>query len=295
MSIAIIKNGDIEILAEINLSPLALYGYKRYEPQVESLGFKIIGSSGELKYSNQYKLDYKKGNGVLNLGIISFTSDNAENILRTSFKNYDFILTKINTNINDSNKEEDNKEPPINDIPEPNKNGEPKVPDASKNDNNDVIPEMNKKILENAKKFIGSQNWIEGVERISFDNKVKLLDGEPKCSLFVYEMLEMSGIHMDLPNTYGRIHKTPDYPQRPYVCKQWYKEEVKNFICIGKGVKALNQCLPGDIITNGKHIGIISGPNQTISAAYIQNKVVENDFGWRKSEKYKVKIFRYQP
>ena len=91
MSIAIIKNGEIEILAVINLSSISLYGYKRYEPQVESLGFKIISPSGDLKYSNQYKLDYKKGSGIINLGVISFTSDSAENILRSSFKGYDFI------------------------------------------------------------------------------------------------------------------------------------------------------------------------------------------------------------
>lgn len=296
MSIAIIKNGEIEILAEINLSPLALYGYKRYEPQVESLGFKIIDSSGELKYSNKYKLDYKKGNSVLNFGIISFTSDNAENTLRTSFKNYDFILSKINSNKNDSN-QVDNKEPSINNNPEPNSKEKPKDPDDSKNNNNnnDKIPEANKNILETAKLFVGSTDWVEGVIRISFDNQVKVLDGEPKCNLFVHEMLEMSGIHMDLPNSYGKRHKTPDYPKRPYVCKQWQKEQVKNFKCIGKGVKALNNSLPGDIITNGTHIGIISGPNKTISASSRENKVVENDWGWRKIQRNSVKIFRYQP
>ena len=61
MSIAIIKNGETEILSIINLSSIALYGYKRYEPQVESLGLKIISASEDLKYSSQYKLDIKKG------------------------------------------------------------------------------------------------------------------------------------------------------------------------------------------------------------------------------------------
>lgn len=137
MSIAIIKNGEIEILSVINLSSIALYGYKRYEPQVESLGFKIISPSGDLKYSNQYKLDYKKGSGIINLGVISFTSDSAENILRASFKGYDFILTKINPPENDLN-QKDNVPSQNNNMPDPKSIKKKKDPDNS--NNNDIIP-----------------------------------------------------------------------------------------------------------------------------------------------------------
>lgn len=51
-------------------------------------------------------------------------------------------------------------------------------------------------------------------------------------------------------------------PDRPYICSQWYKEEVPNFTCtcIGKGIKVLEKPLPGNIITDGHHMGIISRP-----------------------------------
>ena len=44
MSITIARDEN-ELLAEINLSPFVLYGYKRDEPIIESRGFKIIFTS----------------------------------------------------------------------------------------------------------------------------------------------------------------------------------------------------------------------------------------------------------
>lgn len=41
MSISIARDEN-ELLVEIDLSPFALYGYKRYEPINESRGFKIF-------------------------------------------------------------------------------------------------------------------------------------------------------------------------------------------------------------------------------------------------------------
>ena len=82
-------------------------------------------------------------------------------------------------------------------------------------------------------------------------------------------------IDLGLQNDYGK----EVIVKRPYVCKQWYNEEVPYFKCIGKGTEALKKAKPGDIITNGSHIGIISGQKNTIrqsSKAFV-NKVVEND------------------
>lgn len=44
-------------------------------------------------------------------------------------------------------------------------------------------------------------------------------------------------------------------------------------------------------------MGIISGPQKTISASSVlkELKAVENDWGWRENQKNKVKIFRYMP
>ena len=81
-------------LAEINLSSIASYGYKRYEPIIKSLGFKIT-STPVNNESEKYNLGYKKGNDTLNLGIITFSSSESKGILEAAFSSYDFVLTKI--------------------------------------------------------------------------------------------------------------------------------------------------------------------------------------------------------
>ena len=81
-------------LAEINLSSIASYGYKRYEPIIKSLGFKIT-STPVNNESEKYNLGYKKGNDTLNLGIITFSSSESKGILEAAFSSYDFALTKI--------------------------------------------------------------------------------------------------------------------------------------------------------------------------------------------------------
>ncbi len=68
MSITIARDEN-ELFAEINLSPFALYGYKRYEAIIESRGFKII-SSPIINNQEKFNLGYKMRNGALNLGII---------------------------------------------------------------------------------------------------------------------------------------------------------------------------------------------------------------------------------
>lgn len=68
MSITIGKNEN-ELFDEIILSPIALYGFKRYKPIIQSCGFEII-SSPVTNNSEKYNLGYKKGNNTLNLGII---------------------------------------------------------------------------------------------------------------------------------------------------------------------------------------------------------------------------------
>lgn len=118
-------------------------------------------------------------------------------------------------------------------------------------------------------------------------------------------MLVAGGVPQDLPNKPGNIISKlislfQDNNTRPYVWQQWYNEEVPNMTCIGKGIPALNKCWPGDIVTDGHHIGIISAPQKTISASFSEGKVVENNWGWRATNKDggcrdNVKIFRYHP
>ena len=298
-----------EPLAEINLSLVSSYGYKRYEPIIESLGFKIT-STPVNNESEKYNLGYKKGNDTLNLGIITFSSSESKSILEAAFSSYDFVLTKIAPQNNVPNsavnkpqpkpsRKPNNQPPPNND--KKNKEGGIPLDENDSKDNNEHIPDMNKKILEQAKSFIGSRDWSYFRSKTNFDGKAKLVNLEYKCNQFVHDVLHESGINLDLPNKRGWKGAIGFAPKaRPYICRQWYNEQVPNFICIGKGVDALNKSLPGDIITNGKHMGIISGKGKTISAnsslnPFNENKniVIENDFGWREEEKNVVKIFRY--
>ena len=50
------------------------------------------------------------------------------------------------------------------------------------------------KVLEQAKSHIGSTNWSPNSIRTSSDGKTTFLIGEPKCNLFVYEMLVAGGV-----------------------------------------------------------------------------------------------------
>ena len=245
---------------------------------------------------DSYKLGYKKGLGTIDLGIITFSSNDSKMILQNAFNDYDFTLTKINSG-NDFPEEEKPK-PYI----KPNIKNEEKPEDENDifpNDNLDnklnpfidPLAEIREKMVNKAREYIGSDNWSPAKKRTSFDGKVEFKKGEPKCNLFIHEIIEQSGIHLGFPNDYGHIFKS----KRPYVCIQWFNEEVPNFKCLGKGMEALIQAQPGDIITNGGHIGIISAQGKTISASSIENVIVENDWGWREGQRDKVKVFRYMP
>jgi len=155
-------------------------------------------------------------------------------------------------------------------------------------------------VLNNAKTQIGSRDWSPLTLRTSADGKTTFYIGEPKCNLFVYEMLVAAGISQDLPNGAGRIKNFllnlfNDSTERPYVCEQWYDGKVPNMKLVGKGIEGLNKSWPGDLVTDGHHIGIISGPQKTISASSDECKIVENNWGWGKDRRNIVKVFRYHP
>jgi hypothetical protein len=58
------------------------------------------------------------------------------------------------------------------------------------------------------------------------------------------------------------------------------------------GWTQVNNSSPGDIITDGHHIGIVSGKNTSISAAS-SGVVVENDWGFRDANAH-IRFFRYE-
>ena len=153
-----------------------------------------------------------------------------------------------------------------------------------------VFSSIQEKIYSNAKAKVGETAWAYEVERQAKNNpKVYVTGNEWKCNLFVYEMILDSGYDIGTPNTAGLKHLFLFFQgknKRPPCCKDWYNVKVPGFKLIGEGEEE-----PGDIVTDGKHIGIIAGNEQTISATY--DEIVENDWGYRKNQKKTLKYFRY--
>jgi len=157
--------------------------------------------------------------------------------------------------------------------------------------------EKTKVIYLNAKANIDSKAWSLLNERQAKRNQnVVFTRGEPKCNLFVYEILKASDIDIGTPNKAGKSHKIlhlTGKDSRPPCTSDWFNNKVKFFEPVNDPTKAEI----GDIITNGKHMGIVSGYHTTISASARfkdEFRVVNNDWGYRGDEGT-IKIFRYNP
>ena len=165
-----------------------------------------------------------------------------------------------------------------------------------------VEPHVDEEIINFARENIGSDLWDIDKRRISYDGKVMFDKGEPKSELFVYEMLEKAGIRQTLPNR-TEWKKIIDIGynvfkrNRPYTARQWYNGEVTEMRMrlLGSGDDGLQNILPGDIITDGIHMGILSGPSKTINIDDDGHKIVENNWGWRPENVQNIKTFRYVP
>ena len=77
---------------------------------------------------------------------------------------------------------------------------------------------------------------------------------------------------------------------RPPTTDVWFDEKISKVILVGKGRTKDIKYLPGDIITNGAHMGILAEDSKTISAN--EKEIVCNDWGFRENEKETFKVFR---
>ena len=139
-------------------------------------------------------------------------------------------------------------------------------------------------VVDASKSMLGSKNWDISSERLSEDKKVKLEKNEKKDALFIYEMLKS-----------GKVEGILQDSGKPYTPLQWINKEVPDISYVGDGIDGLNKCWPGDIVTDGNHMGIITAPQKTINISEKTNTIVEDNWGWRKKDFPKVKIFRYEP
>lgn len=152
------------------------------------------------------------------------------------------------------------------------------------------------KVVEFCNNHLGSSDWSYDVSRTSEDGKITFDKEVWKCNLFVYEALVSAGVDVPIYNKNGK-----NYPPNS---KEWYNGDVDGFTYVGEGLEALDNSWPGDIIVlytsyffdlikTDHHVGIITGPSKTCSAA--QDSIIENDWGWRTSQWRKVRIYRYHP
>ncbi len=76
----------------------------------------------------------------------------------------------------------------------------------------------------------------------------------------------------------------------PPLASQWADkdQQIDGYVVVDKPK-------PGDVASDGGHVGIVSDTGKTISASSASNakKVVENDWGFRPQQKGKITFRRY--
>ena len=132
-----------------------------------------------------------------------------------------------------------------------------------------------KEIVKNARNHVGKDDWAKSKAKDGFS------ENSWKCNLFAHDVIKESGI--DPPRTagYGIFHE-----KWPTSAQQWGdpKYSLEDW-----GWKVVDTPQPGDIISDGGHVAIVSGDRTSISAA--ETAVVENDWGFRDGQK--IVIRRY--
>jgi len=165
-------------------------------------------------------------------------------------------------------------------------------------------PDLNPTIYENALTHVGSGDWSKWTSRqCELNDSVYFNFGEFKCNLFVYEVLLASDIDIGTPNHVEGLRLLildDGKDQRPACASDWYNNDENNMVpsfklvYSGKGKDGIDKCKQGDVITDGGHMGIISGEGKTISASGLTGKVENNDWGFRDNSD-PIKCYRYSP
>ena len=154
---------------------------------------------------------------------------------------------------------------------------------------------IQEKIFLTAESNIGGKEWAKDVAREAKRNKhIYFSSGEYKCNLFVYEVLLAHEVDIGTPNVLNWL-KHPILFMRGQLARQpttheLFDEKVPKVKKIGEGSAKDINYEPGDIITNGAHIGILAKESKTISAT--DTEIVCNDWCFRENEKETFKIFR---
>ena len=102
------------------------------------------------------------------------------------------------------------------------------------------------------------------------------------CNAFVIRAFNYNNIPAIIEEKSNPV--TLGVTKRAYSAKEFYEGKVPGFTKV-------DNPMPGDICADGKHVGIVSGQGKTISAT--EYSVVENDWGFRKSNNRSARFYRY--
>ena len=133
--------------------------------------------------------------------------------------------------------------------------------------------------VEEAWKHIGSEDWSVDAEKDNFES------GTNKCNKFVYDVLEESGAEVPLIHDGRNPLNKEGFPP---VAADWENKDIEI-----EGWVVIDSPKPGDVASYDGHVGVVSGDDTTVSASSNEGKVVENDWGFRTSQKGKVTFRRY--
>lgn len=128
-------------------------------------------------------------------------------------------------------------------------------------------------LVDSARQVVSSTEWAYDANRPPYPS------GTNKCNLFVFEMANRSGRPVEMFDRWSWSNL--GYVDYPPLAGQWGDPSVTI-----PGWEVVTDPQPGDIAAIKQnysdasgHVGIVSGPNSTISAT--NDQVVENDWGFR--------------
>lgn len=109
-------------------------------------------------------------------------------------------------------------------------------------------------VLKIAYQYMNSNEWAK------YDQRGIFRFGVPKCNIYVYEVLTAAGAHV--PRMGGELGKATDgrYGYPP-LAADWFAKDKEI-----RGWSIVSDPLPGDVVSNGVHVGLYVSRNRIISA-----------------------------
>ncbi|ELT91267.1 hypothetical protein CAPTEDRAFT_202383 [Capitella teleta] len=121
----------------------------------------------------------------------------------------------------------------------------------------------------------------EGSEKWSFKSWRKVGRNKWKCNIFVAEVIEEAG---------AVVPHRRWWKWTPIGAEEWGKADSEYLADTGCWETTTSPGI-GDVATDGKHVAIVTGDEETVSATY--DKVVRNDWGFDPPKREADLFWRY--